>query len=218
MPTSNIDGIETILHAVVALRPRSIMEIGPGFAKFGHLAREYLDVYSAETFGEFKTRIDCCEIFPDYITDIHRAVYSNILIGDARSTPIAGYDLVLATDVIEHFEFETVAPFINTTLDNNNVLLIQVPYEVKPQGEVFGNHHEAHVSQFNYQYFSQFGHVRFLPEQALVCALSRSPIPDLLGRKHRLRKFRAALGGLFPDLFVRARDRQARKKFSVGPV
>jgi hypothetical protein len=218
MPTSTIEGIETILHAIVALRPRSIMEIGPGYGKFGHLAREYLDVWGAENWGAFTTRIDCCEIFPDYITDLHRAIYTSIVIGDAREAAIAGYDLVLATDVIEHMAFDTVAPFIRGILERNKVMLIQVPWEVKPQGEVFGNHHEAHVSQFNYGYFAQFGHMRVLPDQSLVCVLSREPLGELLGRKIRLRRLRAALWAMFPERFARRRDRKARGKFEVGPI
>jgi hypothetical protein len=218
MPTSTVEGIETILHAIIALRPRSIMEIGPGYGKFGHLAREYLDVYGAETWRDFKTRIDCCEIFPEYITDLHRAVYSSIVIGDARETAIEGYDLVLATDVIEHMAFATVAPFIRRILAHNRSMLIQVPYEVKPQGEVFGNHAETHVSQFNYAYFRAFGHCQVLPDQNLICVLSRDPLPELIGRKVKLRRIRAALWAMFPDRFARHRDRKARGRLTVGPI
>ncbi len=218
MPTSNIEGIEMVLHAVVALQPRTIMEIGPGFGKFGHLAREYLDVYGAERWGNFKTEIDCCEIFPEYITDLHRAIYSRIIIGDARSVPIAGYDLVIATDVIEHMEFDTVAPFIARVVANNKAMLIQVPYEVKPQGEVFGNHHESHISQFNYRYFTQFGHAQFIPEQSLICIISRAPLGEVISRKLRLRRLRTSFWAMLPELFVRRRDRKARQKFPVGPI
>jgi len=217
MPTSDHNTIDTILKIVSPLAPKRIFEIGPGYGKYAHLLREMLDVCNGRRWGQFVTTIDCCEIFPDYITDLHRLLYDNIKIDDARNADIAGYDLVLAIDVIEHLQFDTVAPFIERLVRNNRYVLIVVPYVVSQQGAIFDNRAETHVSQFNYAYFRRFGHHAFFPSDSLVALLSREPIPDHW-RKDRKRALRRAIQSYFPNLYARARDHKHHNRFAVGPI
>lgn len=84
---------------------KSVLDIGAGFGKFGVLLREHLDIrlmrYRKE---DWRTTIDCIEIWHDYINPIHRYVYDCIYIGDAvqLSKTIPNYDVIILTEVIEH--------------------------------------------------------------------------------------------------------------------
>ncbi|MBI3368963.1 MAG: class I SAM-dependent methyltransferase, partial [Burkholderiales bacterium] len=57
---------------------------------------------------EWKVVIDGIEGFEGYVTPVHAYAYSNMRIGDALeilpSLPAKQYDLVLAIDILEHFD------------------------------------------------------------------------------------------------------------------
>lgn len=134
------------------LRPKRILDIGPGFGLNGAIARQYLDVFGAPVpYGEHRTTIDCIEVHEPYITGLHRAVYDHIAIGDAldvmsTSLDAGTYDLVLLLDVLEHFERERGLRLLAECRRVGSRTLVNVPYPPGPQGTVFGNTHEAHIS------------------------------------------------------------------------
>ncbi len=43
MPTSHLYQISDILEIISLIRPRSVLDVGVGFGKYGLLAREYLE-------------------------------------------------------------------------------------------------------------------------------------------------------------------------------
>ena len=47
MPSSRPNTIPTVIHIVKQLRPSSILDVGVGFGKWGHLFREYTDIVAA---------------------------------------------------------------------------------------------------------------------------------------------------------------------------
>ena len=52
MPSSLPDFIPTIIKTVMSRNPKSVLDIGVGFGKWGYLFREYLDVYHGRVFKE----------------------------------------------------------------------------------------------------------------------------------------------------------------------
>jgi len=112
MPSSWPSQISPIMNIVLAMAPRTILDIGPGFGKYGVLCREYLDIVpgsrSSSTYPPpRRVTIDCIEAWPDYISPIHSYVYDDVYVGDARAVlPDLGagaYDLAPFVDVLEHF-------------------------------------------------------------------------------------------------------------------
>src|SRR3972149_3569081 len=109
MPTSQYNQISKIMDLIIELNPKSILDIGVGFGKYGVLCREYLKFWvwdGTHDFHDFKTRIDGVEAFEEYLTPIHAFVYDNIYKGDAKDLVDqldTSYDLVLLIDVLEHF-------------------------------------------------------------------------------------------------------------------
>src|SRR5688500_13775984 len=116
MPSSNPETIPTIIEIAWRLSPRSVLDIGAGYGKYGVLFREYLelrhcdggvDVNAHPRADARKTvRIDAVEGFPEYVGDLHRATYDEI-----HATNILdflrhdwSYDLIFMGDVLEHIE------------------------------------------------------------------------------------------------------------------
>lgn len=101
MPTSNLAVWPTILWMAESAKPhRTVLDIGPGHGKAAVLLREYLN--------EPPTRIDACEAWPDYVDQFDlRRLYHAVIEQDATlltADVLAGYDLVLMVDVIEHMQ------------------------------------------------------------------------------------------------------------------
>ncbi len=151
MPVSMPRHIPTTIDILLELRPARILDVGPGFGLYGAIARQYLDVFCAPVpYGEHRTLIDCVEVHGPYITGLHREVYDGIAVEDGAGyvarMPDASYDLILLLDVLEHFTREAGEALLRECRRVSTHTLVNVPYPPGPQGEVFGNPHEAHVS------------------------------------------------------------------------
>ena len=112
MPSSRPNAIPTVIHLIRQLNPQSILDVGVGFGKWGHLFREYTDILAAENDParyrreNWRVRIDGIEGHSAYLTDMHRFLYNELYVGDACEL-IGGlpkYDIIFAGDIIEHFE------------------------------------------------------------------------------------------------------------------
>src|ERR1043166_5420096 len=109
MPSSRPNIIPTVVHLLRQLKPRSILDVGVGFGKWGHLFREYTDILESERDptryerANWKVQIDGIEGFAAYITEMHRYIYNEIHIGNAVDLlPKLGcYDLIFMGDIIE---------------------------------------------------------------------------------------------------------------------
>lgn len=110
MPLSIWDGMEDCLRAITDARPRSVLDVGIGFGLWGHLLRQYLDVWAGRIQrAEWTTRIDGIEIDERRIQPHARHLYSNLHVGDLRAlvpelAATTAYDVILFGDVLEHLE------------------------------------------------------------------------------------------------------------------
>jgi len=112
MPSSRPNTIPTVIHLLRQLQPRSILDVGIGFGKWGHLFREYTDINAAERDPHryrrenWQVRIDGIEGHAAYLTELHRYLYNEIHIGDACELlpKVAAYDLIFMGDIIEHLD------------------------------------------------------------------------------------------------------------------
>lgn len=147
MPSSRYHVIPAVLDIVLALHPKSILDIGAGTGKYGALFREYLDVWDTATpYSQRNTRIDGVEINGDYVNPLWN-VYDDFTVADIRDLESADYDLIFMGDVIEHFTKEEGLELVNRL--NYQALLIVTPVEPLAQGAVYGNEHEAHRSKWD---------------------------------------------------------------------
>lgn len=102
MPSSNLAVWPPLIHLAWELRPRRILDVGPGRGKAGILLREYIGEPPVEC-------IDAVEAEPSYVTPRLRALYDDVYTADVLDVPdtfFRFYDLVLMADVIEHLPKE----------------------------------------------------------------------------------------------------------------
>ncbi len=114
MPTSKLSyALPVTLAACHAQRerrtggPYRVLDVGPGYGKYGLILREYLTP---------PTVIDAVEAERRYCTPRLRAIYDSVIVNDARRLhqhALDRYDLIVMVDVIEHLSIEEGQSFLN---------------------------------------------------------------------------------------------------------
>lgn len=184
MPSSRPNLIPTVIHVIRQLRPKSILDVGVGFGKWGHLFREYTDILESEhdparyQRANWQVRIDGIEGFPDYITEMHRFLYNDIHLGNASQLikTLPDYDIIFMGDVIEHFTLEAGMQFLKDALARTNkATLISTPKFETEQDELCGNELERHRSLWGEDDFKKFpgAEVKTIDEGTLLAVLTK---------------------------------------------
>jgi cyclopropane fatty-acyl-phospholipid synthase-like methyltransferase len=174
MPTSDYLKISTLVELIVLTNPRRLLDIGIGFGKYGVLAREYLELWGATaSYDSWQRRIDGVEIHKEYLTPLHDYIYDTIYVGDADDilgTLTEAYDLALLIDILEHVSYDQGHSLLVRCQQISRNLIICTPKEIGDQGEVFGNPHEAHVSQWKREHFEGLKNHFFVPDPtSIIC-------------------------------------------------
>jgi 2-polyprenyl-3-methyl-5-hydroxy-6-metoxy-1,4-benzoquinol methylase len=159
MPFSQSSKLSTIVGFMETAQPESILDIGTGFGQYGFLARTNIEHFNLfEVNGavarkreksEWNIVIDGIEAFKDYITPVHEYAYNNIYVGDAMDllpTLTRRYDLVLAIDILEHFNKDDGRLFIELLKKVcSGFVLVSTPKEFIEQ-HIEANPYENHRS------------------------------------------------------------------------
>jgi len=178
LPSSQFGQISPLAWLILELDPQSVLDIGPGFGKYGFLAREYLELwFRTEDYAKLTRRIDAIEVFGPYVTPLQRSIYNEIHIGDAIGVlpQLATYDLVLLIDVLEHLDKLDGIRLLTASLQKGSFVIVSTPKNPAPQGAHFGNVHERHTSAWTKRELRGIAPALFLHEpQSLVALLSMS--------------------------------------------
>ncbi len=165
MPSSRPITIPTVVHLLRQLQPRSILDVGVGFGKWGHLFREYMDIIEAEhdparyQRAGWQVRIDGIEGHAAYLTPMHHFLYNEIHVGDAAVLlpTLPRYDLIFFGDIIEHFEKAAGLQLLRQALERaNKAVLVSTPKFETAQDELCGNELERHRSLWTAKDFRRF--------------------------------------------------------------
>jgi hypothetical protein len=136
-----------MIDHVVRLQPTRVLDIGPGYGKWGFLVREALDFMPGRLDPEkWQVTIDGVDAFP-YASPILDWVYDRVITGSALDLvdELRGYDLVILGDVIEHFEKRDGFRLLRALLTHNKNVLISTPLDFFEQ-EIADNPYEQHLS------------------------------------------------------------------------
>jgi hypothetical protein len=182
MPSSRPNTIPVVLHLVRQLRPRSILDVGVGFGKWGHLFREYTDINEAERDparyqrDHWQLRLDGIEGHAPYLTEMHRFLYNELHVGDARDIlprlPI--YDVVFLGDIIEHFDKEAGVALLQVARAHaGRAVIVSTPRFETDQGDLCGNELERHRSLWSARDFKRWpgARVKTIDGDTLIAVL-----------------------------------------------
>ncbi len=162
MPTSDYHTISDVLHVIEQYHPKRILDVGVGFGRWGVLLREVLEIYGERLNSEeWVTVIEGMEIFEGYRNPLWEFAYNKVYVGDAfeQLDRTGRYDLIIAGDVIEHFDKDKGKVFLEKMLDHADLVLVTSPRGQFPQSNLFGNEHERHLSEWSIQDFAPFPHL-----------------------------------------------------------
>src|SRR6266576_1439871 len=160
MPSSRPNIIPTVIHLVRQLRPRSILDVGVGFGKWGHLFREYTDILEAEhdparyQRENWQVRIEGIEGHAAYLTPMHQYRYDRIHAGGAA---------------------------VLMKARANKAVIVSTPKSEPAQEELCGNELERHRSLWRAEDFEQFpgAIVKTVDEGTLIVVLREPGTPAL---------------------------------------
>ncbi|NBQ70941.1 MAG: class I SAM-dependent methyltransferase [Nitrosomonadaceae bacterium] len=188
MPFSYSNQLSAIVGFAEQQNPESILDIGIGMGQYGFLLRTNLEnVNLFEIDGsnarqrsrdQWKVRIDGIEGFAGYITPVHEYSYTNLFIGEAlKLLPALGdkiYDLVLAIDILEHFDKEQGVIFLRECRRVcKGSVLVSTPKEFIEQ-EVLANPLEDHRSHWTEEDLKLCGFDHFLPNPLSLIAIANN--------------------------------------------
>ena len=178
MPFSRSDNAQPITDLVDLEnknKPGSLklLDVGPGWGKWGFLMRGLLDaVVVGHDKEKWQHRIDALEIFPEYITPMHEYMYNNIYEGDFReffkSDEMGFYDVIIMGDVLEHVTLEEGKQAIKDVSKKCTSLIISAPAFKDEQGEVLGNPHETHKAWWTEKDFKSVHGLQYLQKHGML--------------------------------------------------
>jgi len=159
--TSNWQNISYNIDLIRKINPKSILDVGVGFGRWGFLFREFLEIWdNAKYDGNWERKIDGVEIFAGYIKNYHNYFYDNIYIDDALyflKNCDNSYDLINFGDVIEHMDKDKGEELIGFALEKCRYVLVTIPIGKHwEQDGTEDNPHEAHKSVWNNRDFVKY--------------------------------------------------------------
>lgn len=190
MPSSRPNTIPMVIHLLRQLKPQSILDVGVGFGKWGHLFREYSDILEAEheparyQRKNWCVRIDGIEGHAAYLTQMHHFLYNEIHVGDAGALlkTLPNYDLIFLGDIIEHFEKAAGMQLLQDAVTHaNKAVIVSTPKFETEQENSCGNELERHRSLWSEKEFMMFpgAQVTTVDDATLLAAIAKPGIPQL---------------------------------------
>ena len=136
MPFSDTSNIPWFTEVMTSLKPRTVLDVGPGFGKYGRIIK-----------SEFPTTtVDAVEVWPTYIEKYALPdFYRNIQIKDVRLVESFDYDMVILGDILEHMSEVEAMTLWEKIIRDSGSAVISIPIIKYPQGEEEGNPYEVHV-------------------------------------------------------------------------
>jgi len=121
------------------LNPQSILDIGAGAGKYGHMVRGILP----------NSHLTAVEMDEEYVAEFSlRNLYNEVIVADATTlieNPRVRYDLVVIGDCIEHIRKSAALDLLEFLVYRSRYILIVYPYKFI-QDDIDGHMQEAHIS------------------------------------------------------------------------
>lgn len=150
MPSSYVDSFAPIVKVLIEHAPLKVVDIGPGWGKYGLACREYLP--GLESLHAVEVR--------EGKLPTQEAIYDWVYIGDARDDAYqkrfwSRWDLALMVDIIEHMTIDEGRALLRKLTGAGCHILVATPKEFVEQHDD-SNPYETHVSLWGWKSFGGF--------------------------------------------------------------
>lgn len=194
MPTSRPNHIPLVLGVVQQLAPASVLDVGVGFGKWGHLFREYFDIgLGRYDRSNWEMRLEGIEGHEPYLTPMHEYLYDALHVGDMREiVPTLGtFEVIFLGDVIEHVTKDDGVRLLEACLERaTKAVVVTTPASYLEQDAVLGNELERHRAHWSRRDFESLGPTvsRVDENDTLVAVMLRNgtPAPALRAKRRSL--------------------------------
>lgn len=159
MPTSHPEILSPVLKKVLEVAPKSILDLGIGFGKWGALYREYTDIWAWRFYRkEWTTQIDGIEAHALY-RNPNWDQYSTVFEGKIQTVlpGLCQYEMISMLEVLEHFTKEEGLSVLDEIFKHTRKLIVS--YTNSHQHNVRDNPLEDHLSQWETSEFMHLGKV-----------------------------------------------------------
>lgn len=152
MPSSFVGSFPAIVNLLIGMNPTKVIDIGPGWGKYGLACREYLpDLDTLHAVEVRQGRLPTQD-----------AIYDWIYVGDARDTAYTKFwgrwEVALVIDVIEHMTLDEGHDLLGRILGAGCSVLVSTPKVFAEQHDD-DNPYEEHVSLWDWRQLKRY-HIR----------------------------------------------------------
>lgn len=144
MPSSFVDSIPPIMKLLIERDYKRIIDVGPGWGKYGLMCREYLQ----------PELLNAVEVRPG-LMPTQKIIYDNVIVNDARHLNEdywAMYDVALMIDMIEHLTLAQGQELLARVLSTGCHVLVSTP-KVWEEQHGDKNPYEEHKSLWSWDDF-----------------------------------------------------------------
>jgi len=168
LASSDTAQISTVIDLIQIINPKSILDVGCGYGKYGFLSKEYL---MGDEWDKNRTIVNSVEGYGKYITELQRNIYNEVFICDAMNFSEylkRDYDLICIIDAFEHLSVDAGKKFISAALKKTKYLLISIPRYVNIQKGLTEdvNKFEEHRSFWTRNMFKDLDNCLIIPNNA----------------------------------------------------
>lgn len=167
MASSFLNQVPAIIHLAQKLHPKTILDIGKGFGKYGFLIHEYSGIDNTKRIDPSKSlreqsnvMIDAVEVDADlmlpHLEHLYQKIYFEDILTLYKKLPV--YDLILMVDIIEHINKEGTMHLLKHFLAQGSKIIIATPINFFEQ-ELYQSEFEHHVSHWTKNDFKNLGHL-----------------------------------------------------------
>jgi cyclopropane fatty-acyl-phospholipid synthase-like methyltransferase len=168
MASSDTAQISTVVDLIQILNPKSVLDIGCGWGKYGFLSREIL---MGDNWNMNSNLINAVEGYEKNINDLQKNIYNNIFLENAldyNNYLKQDYDLIIIIDAFEHFDEQKGRELIMKLKERSKYLLISIPRYVSVQKGFSDdpNKFEEHRAFWTRKMFKELGSCDIIPNNA----------------------------------------------------
>lgn len=156
--TSTVYSTIFVVECLRSIKPRSILDVGCGWGRWGFLAREFLELWEQRyDRADWEVDITALDIHAGTWTPVHDFVYDRHLTQDVRTWGPGGlgspdrFDVTVITDVLEHMTRQESFTVVDNLLDVSDNVILGTPVGTSwpERGGTSDNPHEAHLQFWN---------------------------------------------------------------------